>query len=603
MEKTRIRGYAAMKQYQISFKNAEDSASSFSELRERISPGQESRMLFQIFSGSKDKDSADRIAGALEKVFPGVSYAGCSTYGNIMHGDQCPDTYTAVCSVFESPSARIETRQYHLGKENVDRVIREVSQFANEASWVKAILLYTTVWETSMSSLCSELDKVRSDVRILGGGAINSELDPSTAFVFSSRQKAADHSIVFTFIGGDDLIVTTRYISGWKPLGKAMEITKADGNILQEIEGISAFDTYRRYLKIENDEYFLFNTLEFPYMINSHGIEILRHPQQCLKDGSLVMASDVERAGKIRLAYGDPVTIMEAVFQNVQEIRKEQPDVIMIFSCAGRKAFWGDAEIGNETIAFQKIAPSSGFYTLSEFLRTGDHVNQHNLTLVIASMKERISGREESKDAGRSDDDHTSRRYSTVERLANFIEEATRELETANEQLSDMNQKLSNMAITDGMTQLYNRSEIQRRITECTESDSTEKASLIMLDIDDFKKINDTFGHKEGDHVICTLSGLMKELAADINNASAGRWGGEEFMILLPGVGSDRSYKIAERIRKAFEAVPFPQAGHQTVSIGVTQRSGQEDGDSFVLRVDQALYKAKGEGKNRSVLL
>ena len=595
--------YTAMKQFQISFNNEEEAALSFRELKKQILPGSESRMLFQFFSESMDKETADRIAGGLEKEFPGVSYVGCSTFGNIIRGDLCPDKYSAVCTVFESPSARVETRQYHMGKENVDSVIREVSQFANENLWVKAILLYTTVWETSMSSLCSELDKVRRDVRIAGGGAINPALDSATSFVLSNGERAADHSIVFAFIGGDDLVVNTRYISGWKPLGKEMEITKADGNILQEIEGASAFDTYRRYLRIENDENFLFNTLEFPYIIDSHGIEILRHPQQCLKDGSLVMASDVERAGKIRLAYGDPVTIMESVFQNVQEIRREQPDVIMIFSCAGRKAFWGDSDIGNETVAFQKIAPSSGFYTLSEFLRTGEHVNQHNLTLVIASMKEILPGREEEKNAEHSEDENASRRYSTVERLANFIEEATRELEAANEQLFDMNLKLSNMAITDGMTHLYNRTEIQRRITESTEMDPSGVLSLIMLDIDDFKKINDTFGHKEGDQVICALSDLMKKYVSGISGASTGRWGGEEFMILLPGIKEQEAFEIAEDIRKAFEVISFPQAGNRSVSLGVTQRKEHEDEDSLVLRVDQALYEAKKEGKNRSVLL
>ena len=64
-------------------------------------------------------------------------------------------------------------------------------------------------------------------------------------------------------------------------------------------------------LQAQIHPHFLYNTLEFPYLIRYHGIDILRHPQQCLKDGSLVMASDVERAGKIRLAYGDPVAIME----------------------------------------------------------------------------------------------------------------------------------------------------------------------------------------------------------------------------------------------------------------------------------------------------
>jgi diguanylate cyclase (GGDEF)-like protein len=218
-------------------------------------------------------------------------------------------------------------------------------------------------------------------------------------------------------------------------------------------------------------------------------------------------------------------------------------------------------------------------------------------------MKEMIPGREETKEAGKSDGENTSRRYSTVERLANFIEEATRELKAANDQLSDMNTKLSNMAITDGMTKLFNRTEIQRRITECTESDSAEPASLIMLDIDNFKRINDTFGHKEGDNVICVLADLMRHFTEEINCASTGRWGGEEFMILLQGIEKDRAFEIAERIRKAFEAVSFQQAGHQTVSLGVTQRRESEYGDSFVLRVDQALYKAKSEGKNRTVLL
>ena len=576
---------------------------SIHELKQMAGNGPEDKMLLQVFSGSMDRDAVDHIADELRKEFPEACYVGCSTCGSILHGDLCPDPYEVTCTVFESPSAKVEVKQYHMGRENVDNVIREVAQFANENLWVKMIFLYTTVWESSMSSLCSELDHVRQDVSILGGGAFNEALNSSSSFVFSSGEKAADHSIVFAFVGGDDLVVNTRYISGWKPLGKAMEITKAEGNILREIEGISAFDTYRRYLRIENDDNFLFNTLEFPYLINSHGIEILRHPQQCLKDGSLVMASDVETAGKIRLAYGDPVTIMEYIFQNVHDIRREEPDVIMIFSCAGRKAFWGDSEIGKETSAFEKIAPSSGFYTLSEFLRTNDHVNQHNLTLVIASLKEMIPGREEKKDSGVKEEDTTSRRYSTVERLANFIEEATRELETANSQLSDMNVKLSNMAITDGMTQLYNRTEIQRRITLYTEGALSRPLSLVMLDIDDFKKINDTYGHREGDSVICALSDLLKKHAAGIRGASAGRWGGEEFMIVLPETGDAEALAVAEQIRKEFEAISFPLAGHKTVSLGVTKRKDQEDGDSLVQRVDRALYGAKYAGKNRSVLL
>ena len=590
-----------MKQFQVTFQKPEDSVEALHKLREQTGPGQEDHLLFQLFSRSLERYAIEYVCKKLENEFPGAAYVGCSTAGSIIEGDLSTDTYALVCTLFESPTAKVDVKQYRLDMESVDGVMPKVVSFANENSWVKAILFYTTVWKTSMTKLCTGLDEVRSDVHIMGGGAFNAALDSFSSYVLSNGGNAADHSIVFVFIGGDDLVVNSRYISGWKPLGKYMDITKAMGNVLQEIDGVSAFNIYHRYLKIENDDTFLYNTLEFPYIIKRNGIDILRHPQQCLKDGSLVMASDVENTSKIRLAYGDPVTIMESIYQNIREIRKEDPDVIMIFSCAGRKAFWGDNEIGNETKAFETIAPSSGFYTISEFLRTDDNVNQHNLTLVLATLKEMIPGRKPRKKTS-CEELHGNKRLSTVERLANFIEQATSELETANEQLSDMNQKLSNMAITDGLTQLLNRGEIQRRITEAAESDSRETVSLVMMDIDNFKKVNDTFGHNEGDNVIRTLAEVMKKQTSEIADASAGRWGGEEFMILLPGMSNEKAFEIAEAIRKAFSDITFPLAGNCTISLGVAERQNPESGDSLASHADQALYNAKNTGKNKTVI-
>jgi diguanylate cyclase (GGDEF)-like protein len=592
-----------MKQSQISFDNASEALDALKKLKSELSDVKEDKLLIQVLCGSLDSNAASQVAQAIDEEFPGSFYVGCSTCGNIMNGDLSKDDYVIVCTEFESPTAEINVTQYHLDNDNVDEVIPKVVKFANENKWIKAIMLYTTVWDTSMSSFCRALESVRQDVEILGGGAFNDAMDSFSSFVFSKGKKPSDNSIAFVFLGGEDLVVHTRYICGWKPLGRAMTITKANGNLLEEVDGTIAFDVYKRYLKIENDENFLSNTVEFPYLIRCNGIEILRHPLACNKDGALLMASDVELASKIRLAYGDSMAILENIYKNAMSIREEDPDVIMIFSCAGRKAYWGDDEIGNETRAFRQIAPSSGFYTLSEFLRTGEHVNQHNITLVIASTKEDIPGRVSRKPVDTSNTEHSGRRMSTVERLANFIEEATGELEAANIQLSDMNQQLRDMAVTDGMTQIYNRTEIQRRITECTETECTEDISLIMLDLDDFKKVNDIFGHTEGDIVIKAIARVIKEQIDDIEDSAAGRWGGEEFMILLPGVDTKKAYETAEKIREAFATITFPQAGNRTVSLGVTQRRNKEDGDSLVLRVDRALYEAKHQGKNMTISL
>ena len=173
---------------------------------------------------------------------------------------------------------------------------------------------------------------------------------------------------------------------------------------------------------------------------------------------------------------------------------------------------------------------------------------------------------------------------SLISRLANYINAAFHELEF--------------IALRDGMTKLFNRSEIQRIITERLESG--KPMSLVMLDIDNFKSVNDTFGHKEGDNVIIGLASLLKSTAVK-QNGSAGRWGGEEFMLFLP-YELETAEKTAGEICKGFSDICFEKAGHNTVSIGVTQAIPDESVDTLLLRVDTALYEAKHTGKNRYVV-
>lgn len=196
-----------------------------------------------------------------------------------------------------------------------------------------------------------------------------------------------------------------------------------------------------------------------------------------------------------------------------------------------------------------------------------------------------------------------SGRVSMVNRLATFIQAATEELAAANRQLEMA-------AISDGLTRLYNRMEIQRRITERVNrfSDETEQGistrpvSLIMMDVDDFKKVNDTYGHAEGDQVLIRLAEMLKR-TIDVHapGSVAGRWGGEEFMVMLPGFDLDMAAGIAEIMRNGFKEIGFDHCGHQTMSLGVAQAISGENPDILCMRVDDALYKAKKQGKNQVV--
>ncbi len=166
-------------------------------------------------------------------------------------------------------------------------------------------------------------------------------------------------------------------------------------------------------------------------------------------------------------------------------------------------------------------------------------------------------------------------------------------------------EELKLLASTDPMTKLYNRryfSKISEHIIDLAKRDKT-LASVIMLDIDKFKNINDTYGHTIGDEVIVNLSVELQALTR--NSDIICRYGGEEFVILLPETGDKGALAIAEKIREKIEALSLnideKESLKYTVSIGVSEINVDEDLniEASLNRADEALYKAKEDGRNR----
>jgi diguanylate cyclase (GGDEF)-like protein len=126
--------------------------------------------------------------------------------------------------------------------------------------------------------------------------------------------------------------------------------------------------------------------------------------------------------------------------------------------------------------------------------------------------------------------------------------------------------------------------------------------SLILTDLDDFKSVNDTFGHNAGDQVLQAIAALLMEDSRQ-EDLSA-RWGGEEFIIMLPGSTAKEALVVAERLRHRLEEMTFPDSGIRlTASFGVSAYQPGETNTSFIGRADQALYEAKRLGKNQVVTL
>jgi len=163
---------------------------------------------------------------------------------------------------------------------------------------------------------------------------------------------------------------------------------------------------------------------------------------------------------------------------------------------------------------------------------------------------------------------------------------------------------IKNIAIYDTLTGLYNRRYFEERLGVDAQKSfySGTSLSLVMVDIDHFKKINDTFGHTEGDQVLCKISSLLKSSVRKKDTVA--RYGGEEFILILPEAGLEESFVIAERIRRLVENTPFEVGQAQvnlTLSMGISNFPSHraKSKEELVKMADQALYEAKRGGRNK----
>lgn len=171
--------------------------------------------------------------------------------------------------------------------------------------------------------------------------------------------------------------------------------------------------------------------------------------------------------------------------------------------------------------------------------------------------------------------------------------------EVANRALQEANAELQRLATTDPLTGIWNR----RRFVKVAEMEIVRTrryhvpVSLVLFDIDHFKSINDRHGHQVGDRVLIELTRLIHDHLRAVDVLA--RWGGEEFVLLLPHCGAVEAVTVAEKLRVLMECHPFPTIGRATASFGVAQLRPQETLDDWLKRADDALYAAKALGRNR----
>ncbi|MBL1376852.1 GGDEF domain-containing protein [Zobellella sp. CGMCC 1.18722] len=174
------------------------------------------------------------------------------------------------------------------------------------------------------------------------------------------------------------------------------------------------------------------------------------------------------------------------------------------------------------------------------------------------------------------------------------------------EMLNDLDQtreKLAVLAATDPLTGLANRRAFSALLKQHHQqlTSRSEPASLLMIDIDYFKQLNDDYGHQVGDDALLHFARLARNVFRATD--TIGRWGGEEFLVLLPNTDADRALVVAERLRSTLACTPVPTPAPQptmTVSIGLVELSTTRSLSATLKRLDDTLYQAKQGGRNQT---
>ncbi|MBW1820658.1 MAG: diguanylate cyclase [Deltaproteobacteria bacterium] len=240
------------------------------------------------------------------------------------------------------------------------------------------------------------------------------------------------------------------------------------------------------------------------------------------------------------------------------------------------------------------MLPEMGGFELTELIR-----KEYDSDVIVITGYSDIYSYEEAIKMGASDFIIKPVRF---EELLLRLKKVLTERELATDR-GRMMEKLQKLAITDGLTKLHNSRSFYSQLEVEVDRFNRYKRSLalLLMDIDHFKKYNDTYGHLEGDKALVRIAQLIKSCLRKLD--SAYRYGGEEFTVILPETSCEEAHTVAQRIKSALKAENFiPKQGKEaqiTISIGVTEYSPDEQLSEFIQRADKAMYLSKGKGRNK----
>ncbi len=555
--------------------------------------GEYSCVLVTIYANIHLKDKVPDLIQKVREVLPEAKIAGGTASAMITAGVINYYGISLTFSVFKEGQIEVfpvfwdDDKSKEIGVETLEKLTK-VDNLA-------AVEMLTAGYAINTMPFFEEISKLPPEVVFFGGVVDDGTTPAGQGFVFTGDDVIHRGHVMVAF-NGKSLNVHVGYGSGWKPLGKTMTVTRLDNyHTICEIDDVPVRTIYEKYLGITNwNDEFLSEAVAFPFSIIRNGAFLSRLPRRLDKDGSASYGADFVVGDMIRLCYGDPAVIIQEARNIQMEMIRFNPEGIFAVSCWARNIHL-HKDVNQELEACRKGVPSTGIYASGEYMRTpGGDIYLNNMCLSIIGFREGghevISSNDESMQPIRLEHQN-----SVLSHMMHFVQAVSNELEESNRRLYDI-------AKIDFLTNLLNRGELESEMANslyrCQLSGNS--VSIMMLDIDNFKSINDTLGHGTGDEVLKSVADLIKQNIRATDRA--GRWGGDEFIIVFNNCNVDVAANVAERIRSKIMGLTSQfKVKNVTVSIGITAAAKDDTILSLFQRVDAAMYKSKNQGGKNCV--
>ncbi len=318
------------------------------------------KLLIQVFTGNNDEVFIRSFLDLLDLLLPRAVVIGATTDGEICNGRTSTEKVIVSFSQFE----RAELKSYISSSQGSSFTDGEVLGKKLITPTTKLLITFMAGVGANGEGFLNGINSVDSDIVVAGGLAgDNAQFEKMLVF---TKDHIYQDAIVGVSLNLEGLQVFNDYNFNWLPIGKELTITAAEGNCVHTIDDMSAVDTYAFYLG-ENVASLLPQTgIEFPLVIKRNGIQVARAVTAKGENGALFFAGNLKKGDKVQFGCGDSQSIIDNSHKNMDKLKLVPCEAIFIYSCMARRRFMPEL-IEGETLPFNDIAPTAGFFTYGEF--------------------------------------------------------------------------------------------------------------------------------------------------------------------------------------------------------------------------------------------